>query len=274
MEKNRLKTEIIIILIVFIVLLIRELPNMKKEIGSSNQLMLSLPTYTNVVTMNIDAMELGIITDDKKIISLIFFDKKSLDLYNQKIENKSIDNGINKILKILVNKKTLNNNSTINIIRYKGNYNFKTTIKNNISNINYTYKEQKANIKDLATKNNINKEEEKEILLELIYLSKDFARENKDNKDLLDYKEKTDYVYKKIEEYRINNNITNEDINNHNLDIILIPSDNTLSNYPTSNSYYYIKDNKTYAYIELNINEKIVSYCYNGSIEEYNKGGC
>ena len=84
----------------------------------------------------------------------------------------------------------------------------------------------------------------------------------------------SDNVYKKIENYIIDNNISNLDKDNDKLLITLIPADTSNKYYPTSNSWYYIKDKKVYAYIELNEAGNYYRYCYKGSIDDIKEGAC
>ena len=117
-----------------------------------------------------------------------------------------------------------------------------------------------------------------DILLEMDLFSKDLYSSYEDksksvinNSNSRNY---TDNVYKKIEKNISKNNISNMDKNNPSIEISLIPADSNKLYYPSSNSWYYVKNKKIYAYIEIIDNNKKYAYCYKGSIDQINEGEC
>ena len=263
MNKKTMLYETIFTIIILAISVIIFYPREEKTFGSSEKLVLSIADTANFFEIDEDNIQLGIMCNKKNIITaLIFYTPNTLIFYNQNIEGKNINIGMDNIIEILKNNKYLKDN-TINIVRYKGEYKFDNK---------YSINEKKDSLESLATKYGINSKDEKEILQEIYYKSKEFSRSQ--NSYLKTVKKKSDYAYEKLLNYVSDNNIVNEDINSHKLDIILVPLSEEANNYPTNNSYYYVKDGLVYAYIEINLNENIYSYCYNGSIEEYRMGKC
>ena len=86
-------------------------------------------------------------------------------------------------------------------------------------------------------------------------------------------KEYSDSIYKKLEKYKENNSVVNQDIDDSKFPIQLIPS-STDNYYADSDSWYYIKDSNIYAYIKLTIGKETYEYCYKGSIDNYQFGKC
>ena len=263
MNKRSILFETIITVVIFVVAVIIFYPREEQKVGSSEKLVLSISDTTNFFEIDVDNIQLGVMSNKKNIITaLIFYTPNTLLFYNQNIEGKNIDIGMDQIIDILENNKYLSNN-TVNIIRYKGKYKFDSK---------YNINEKKGSLESLAVKYGINAKEEKEILQDLYYKSKEFSRSQSNYLNIV--RKKSDYAYQKLVNYVNDNNIIDEDVNNHKLDIILVPLSEDANNYPTNNSYYYVKNGLVYAYIEINLNENIYSYCYNGSIEKYRMGKC
>ena len=85
-------------------------------------------------------------------------------------------------------------------------------------------------------------------------------------------REAADHVYKKLSTYA--KTVANQEKNSPNLLITDIPANAELTLYPTEESWYYIKEHKVYAYINLKLTSKSYDFCYNGSIENTKEGKC
>ncbi len=264
MTKKEIIIYTIVVLVSAIVLFITTgIPEMKKELGSSAHILTSLKA-TKLLDIKIDDTLYGLeLDDDNNVVSVIFYNESSLIFYNKNIENKSLSQAINLTYKLLEERNKLTNKRII-IIKYDD-----KSYKEYFNNIKYSsYKEIKSSYEELNNKYNLNSTEDN-ILSNLDIYSKDYVLSFK-NVNVIDY---TDYVYKKLLIYQTKNNIKNESKNNHSLDITTIMIKG-LSNYPTNNSYYYIKDEKIYAYIEVTVNNLDIGSCYKGSLKDYKKGKC
>ena len=251
------------------------IPELKEKYGSSDKIINS-NLYKNMIELNIDNTNFILVINKKNSIYHIFFlDKTSLVLHNKNIENTSIDNGLNKTIELLISNDLLNNSSSITLTRYNDeSYNeFLSSFKKVLEKYNLTNEivEKTNTIENKCLELGINND----YLVNLDMYSKSISGIGNNNIVInKDTKELSNNVYKKIEEYIFNNNIDNLDKNNTELVITLIPSDKTLNYYPTSNSWYYVKDKKIYAYIEFQIDNKTSGYCYNGSIDLISEGEC
>ena len=271
MNKKRLIVEVLIIIAMMIYGIVYGGLSLKKEFGSSDNPLTVVGKIDNLFVIKADKITLGITTSDNKIKSVLFLNNDSNILYNKNIEGKKISTGIENILNVINNKSTIKD---ISVIYYKGNLNIKDLIIKFCNN-KCTYKEAKSTIKELAETYEIDYTTDEEAIRDLNYYSKELIRKNK-NKIITNdnSKEETDYVYTKLVDYVTKNNIINEEKGKNSIEIFLIPTSPSIDNYPTANSYYYVKDGKVYAYIEINNEDKISSYCYNGSIDNYNSGSC
>jgi len=262
------KKEIIIytigVLVAAIVLFfIKGIPEIKKELGSSDHILTTLKV-TKLIDIKIDDTLYGLELDDNnKVVNVIFYNESSLIFYNKNIEKKSLSQAIDLSYKILEERNKLNKKQII-ITKYDD-----KSYKEYFNNIKYSsYKEIKSSYEELNNKYDLNSTNEN-ILSNLNIYSKDYVLSFK-NIEVIDY---TDYVYKKLLIYQTKNNIKDESKDNHSLDIKTIMVKG-LSNYPTNNSYYYIKDKKVYAYIEVTVNNLDIGSCYKGSLKDYKKGKC
>ena len=252
------------------------IPELKEEYGSSDTL-INTKQYKNMIEFNIDDTNFIMAINNRNNIYHIFFlDKSSLVLYNKNIENNKIEDSLDKAINLLINNKILNNNSNIIITRYNDEeyIAFINGLKSILNKYNLN--------NEIIEKTNTLEEKAKELglssynLISLDYYSKSISglgnsNINSDNKDI---KKLTNNVYKKLEEYVFNNNVENQDLSDISLPITLIPSDKSLEYYPTNNSWYYIKDRKVYAYIEIEVSNKKEGYCYQGAIEKRSEGEC
>ena len=268
------------------------IPEYKSNYGSSDRF-INTSTYKNLIEINIDnKTNFGLIINNKnKISNIFFFDKNSICLYNQNIENKELDKSLDEIITLLIKNNHLKDTSNIDIIRYNN-----TNYKEFIDKFTFSISKYKLNIKVNELTNSLdNKRDElellgttdDEILQNLDYYSKQLISNIKNNISKYGEKEEasilltnsnsrtlTDNVYKKIENYIDKNNINNLERDNDVLIITMISADSNNKYYPTSNSWYYVNNKKVYAYIELSENSNYYRYCYNGSIDDIKEGAC
>ena len=273
--KKQYFIEVIVTLIILAgVVLFKFIPEYRNEYGSSDSLIYT--DLSRLVEIKIDGVDFGYAyNDDNKVRAVIFFNNKSTVLYNQNIENLSIDNALTKSLDILYNNKLIRDNSVVTIIKYQeDNMDYKSIIESSLNNkITYSYDEQISSLDNIKEQYNISEEDKSRIIYKLVLQSKEIARNTK-RTDKTAYKEYTDNVYRQLVIYKESNNIYNEEIENHTIDMTLIPADENLTMSPTSNSYFYIREGMVFAYIEIDIDGNIISYCYNGNINNYNEGVC
>ena len=268
------------------------IPEYKSNYGSSDRF-INTSTYKNLIEINIDnKTNFGLIINNKnKISNIFFFDKNSICLYNQNIENKELDKSLDEIITLLIKNNHLKDTSNIDIIRYNN-----TNYKEFIDKFTFSISKYKLNTKVNELTNSLdNKRDElellgttdDEILQNLDYYSKQLISNIKNNISKYGEKEEasilltnsnsrtlTDNVYKKIENYIDKNNINNLERDNDVLIITMISADSNNKYYPTSNSWYYVNNKKVYAYIELSENSNYYGYCYNGSIDDIKEGAC
>ena len=270
--KKQYLIEVAITMILLVgVVLFKFLPEYRQEYGSSDSLIYT--DLSRLVEIKIDGVDFGYAyNDENKVRAIIFFNNNSTVLYNKNIENLSIDEALTKSLDILYNDKMIRENSIISIIKYQeDNIDYKTIIEKNLTNkINYSYEEQLSSLNTIKERFNISEEDTSRIIYKLVLQSKEVARSAKNN-DKTSYKEYTDNVYRQLVKYKDTNNIYNEEKDNHTIDISLIPADEDLTMFPTPNSYFYINEGMVFAYIEIDIEGNIISYCYNGNINNYDE---
>ena len=277
--KNKLLIiiEVIIVIVMFIWYTTTTLiPELKQKFGSSDTFINS-NLYNNMIELKIDNTNFILVLDkNNKIYHIFFLDKTSLSLYNQNIENNTIDDSLNKTIELLINNDLLKQESTIVVTRYNDN-NYDKFI-NSLNTILNKYHIDK----EIIEKENTIETKAKELgissdLIEFDYYSKNISGIGNKKTDITinkDYKELSNNVYKKIEEYVYNNDIDNLSKDNTELLINYIPSDKSLKYYPTNNSWYYVEDKKIYAYIELDIDGQVKGFCYQGSIDLRSEGVC
>lgn len=273
--KKQYLIEVAITMVLLVgVVLFKFLPEYRQEYGSSDSLIYT--DLSRLVEIKIDGVDFGYAyNDENKVRAIIFFNNNSTVLYNKNIENLSIDEALTKSLDILYNNKMIRENSIITIIKYQeDSIDYKSIVDNNLTNkINYSYDEQLSSLNTIKERFNISEEDTSRIIYRLILQSKEVARSSKNN-DKTSYKEYTDNVYRQLVKYKDTNNIYNEEKDNHTIDISLIPADEDLTMFPTPNSYFYINEGMIFAYIEIDIEGNIISYCYNGNINNYDEGVC
>lgn len=276
--------KIIIIILVILVAIYLGVNEYKTSLGSSEKLFNynNYKTAIRIKNNNIDTILL--INKNVKVSNLILINNESSILYNQDIEEQTLKKSINKILLLFKNNNDLT--TDITIINYKDEkiankvtkYIKNELIKNNLT-LNILNKT--SSLEELSDEFDIKANSEKEILETLYYKAMDAITKSKkeDDKDQEsidnnNYKSYADTVYKKLRDYQTKNNIKNQDKNENTIKIELIPADVEQNIYPDMDSWYYIKDEKIYAYIRFKNNDQTIDFCYNGDIEKYKEGVC
>lgn len=285
--KNKL---IIIFEIIFIIsamayYVVKELiPEYKRQFGSSDKIVNSEKCINIIevkINNNIDYMYL--INKEEKIYHLIFFTPESIVLYNQNIENKNFDDGIEDSIKILIENNYLKKDSNITLTRYNNDYynDFNNSLKKQLMNfnINTNILEEESDFIDKTTKLGLSNKTKSIMILEMDYYSKELIDDNnnKNKESVLNKTTSKQYaskIYKKLEKYINSNNINNLDINSTNLHINTIPADENYKYYPTSNSWYYVENKRVFSYIEFKEGNNRYGYCYKGSIDSILEGEC
>ena len=268
MNNKKLKTilEIVILIICTIYVFQRvEKPYIKNLFGSSDRF-INYNNYSNMFEININQETNFILVLNKnyKINHIIFLSTNTKYLYNKNIEN--IGNNkeiINKIIEILITNNLLKTDSSITITRYGKTYydKFKNYFTKSLENYNIStnINEKDNTIIGKANELNLEYSTEEDALLKLDYYSKELMSKEKNNinesiNNNLDDENAKSYsnnVYKKIEKYVYENKIKDLPKENSNLLITDIPADDNLQYYPDQNSWYYVSDEKLYAYIEF-----------------------
>lgn len=231
------------------------IPEYREKYGSSDKLF-SFNKYNSMYEfLYEDGTNFSIVLDDdKKIYHIFFFDKNSLSIYNHKIEGMKIEDGLSAISDILGDR------SLLKVICYDGDL-----ISKYINNTSVVY--TKSTIEEKCRELSINVNEHEEMLSDMDFYSKEIIKYYKSDKSRK-YREYSDSIYMKIEEYIFANNISNLDKNSTDLLIQSIPTDNGL--YPSVNSWYYVEDGKIYAYIEFDD----FGFCYRGAVDSVIEGMC
>ena len=285
MKKSILKIVIILICIFGFIIYysMKTIPKQLKEYGLENYF--SYKNYTTMIEFNYDKGEDFAIVLDKnnKVITTFCFNNKSIVISKLKLDKKDYKTAINKVLNRLYKEKRTNKELTITIY---DNYKLLEKIEKIINkqhkkkNIKIKIIKKKSKLINKAKSLKIKEKTNNKILIELSVKSSDII--NKKHKETETSKEKTltkenakeysDIVYDKLLKYQSSNNILNQDIKNNNVKINTIPAKDNY--YPDSDSWYYIKDGKVYAYIKYSYKNNIFESCYLGSKDKYKEGKC
>lgn len=290
-ESTKYKIEFILtILLIVGILIFKFIPEYKASRGSSDSF-INPNSYDGIIEIKInDKPNFALVTEKDQIKAILFFDKASLCLYNQNIENKTIESGVSTIVELLIENNYLKSSYTMTFVKYseESYQRVLTAFKNELINmkVNVTYAELELTLESKLKALGIEETDSENMIRKLDLYSKEIIRHYKNNiseyeestigSEITDQtaKELTNNVYKKIENYVAQNNITNQQANAATLPITLIPANQEGSILPDQISWYYVQDSKVYAYISITSNNKTYSYCYQGSIDIYKKGQC
>ena len=294
-KKLTIIIEVVVFIVVAIVFTVKNvIPEVKGSIGSSDGF-IKTGLYQNMYEINIDNnIRFSFVLDENgNVYHILFFDMNSTCLYNKNLEKNNLNDVLLNSVRILIEDDYLKNTSLISVTKYGDYYydefmnSFKSSLKK--YGINSEFIVSTNTLKELCSELDIedNDDNTDDIRLkELDLYSKEITRviknniSHKDDDSNSEYiridnaREYTNNVYKKIEKYILSNNIVNLDRYDNRLPITSIPADKDLKYYPSPNSWYYVKDGKLYAYIEIIDNGTSYGYCYNGSIDLNKKGEC
>ena len=283
-------TIIAVIVIIIIGIFLKGIPELKKTLGSSDKFITS-KNYGDMVEFDINNnLNFAVVIQSKKINHILMFNEESVILYNQDIENNSISKSISMITNLLINSNNLTPTSQVTLTTYENKYynevkqSFINELKSNNYN-NITILEKQTTIEKKVKRLEIEYSKKDDLISKLDIYSKNIISSAKTNENSYSTtksktiskeqaKEYANNVYKKLENYVINNNIGEQDKNDTSLPINLIPasSDNTI--YPNLDSWYYIKNKQVFAYIAIDTKDQTYGWCYNGGIDNYKEGEC
>lgn len=283
-------TIIAVIVIIIIGIFLKGIPELKKTLGSSDKFITS-KNYDDMVEFDINNnLNFAVVIQSKKINHILMFNEESVILYNQDIENNSISKSISMITNLLINSNNLTPTSQVTLTSYENKYynevkqSFINELKSNNYN-NITILEKQTTIEKKVKRLEIEYSKKDDLISKLDIYSKNIISSAKTNENSYSTtksktiskeqaKEYANNVYKKLENYVINNNIGEQDKNDTSLPINLIPasSDNTI--YPNLDSWYYIKNKQVFAYIAIDTKDQTYGWCYNGGIDNYKEGEC
>lgn len=271
----RIIFEIVIIFVAMLYYLFKIfIPEYKNSIGSSEKLLFK-NDYVNYIEVKIDNnVDFAFLINDSGVVfHMFFFDNNASNLYNRNIEDKEIDVAIKMIFDILKAQELYNSSSKI--IIYHTSNNMYLDVLNALKKYNNNIIEYKIDLKEKALEYSIQDEDDKKILFTLDIYSKELATNNTKSTFLGNNKWSfySDEIYEKLDKYIKSNNIENLRKDDVNYPISLIPDD-SMTYYPTTNSWYYVEDGRVYAYIEFKSNNMFYRYCYMGSIDDRTKGAC
>ena len=290
-EKLQTRLTIIALIVIIIIgIFLKGIPELKKTLGSSDKFITS-KNYDDMVEFDINNnLNFAVVIQSKKINHILMFNEESVILYNQDIENNSISKSISMITNLLINSNNLTPTSQVTLTSYENKYynevkqSFINELKSNNYN-NITILEKQTTIEKKVKRLEIEYSKKDDLISKLDIYSKNIISSAKTNENSYSTtksktiskeqaKEYVNNVYKKLENYVINNNIGEQDKNDTSLPINLIPasSDNTI--YPNLDSWYYIKNKQVFAYIAIDTKDQTYGWCYNGGIDNYKEGEC
>ena len=290
-EKIQSRLTIIVLIVIIIVgIFLKGIPELKESLGSSDKF-ITEKNYEDMVEFDINNnLNFAVVIKSNKINHIFMFNEQSVILYNQDIENNSIKKSISMITNLLINSNNLTQSSQVTLTSYENkHYNevkqsFINELKSNNFN-NITILEKQTTIEKKVERLEIEYSKKDDLISKLDIYSKNIISSAKTNENSYSTtesktiskeqaKEYANNVYKKLENYVINNNIGEQDKNDTSLPINLIPasSDNTI--YPNLDSWYYIKNKQVFAYIAIDTKDQTYGWCYNGGIDNYKEGEC
>lgn len=278
--------EIIAIIVAIILLAVfKYWPEYEETLGSSEKLFLAKKYKTGIEVKILNGPQFIIIIDNNQKISYLFFEnEESSTLANKNIEGTNLELGIKTIIEELIKNNQLKTES-IYLINYGDKKIYNKTVlllDDTLQNKNVICKiiQSTSTWQKKSQEINLNEEKDTSILWNLYIKSLEIIENTSNNKnkhEIINENLVSDYadtVYQKLETYKLNSNITNQDKNDMILPIQYIPANEENSIYPNSNSWYYIKENKVYAEISFSIENSVYTFCYDGSKESRKKGGC
>ena len=259
------------------------IPDYKKTQGSSDSFIQS-SSYQNMIEVRINSVtDFAFVLNSKgDVYHLFFFDNTSTFLYNENIENHTIQDSLTKVIPILIENNLLRSGDEIELIRDKDDY-YQEFIKTwNELLLKYSIEtntlEKVQSLRDKSESLGIDETSTSSILLNMDFYSKEFIKDAK-NQSYESLTEETsrkfsNTIYMKLEDLVHSRGITSLEDGDSLIEISLIPAESTHHYYPTHNSWFRVEDGKVFAFIEFEENGSSYSYCYRGSIDLKEKGAC
>ena len=259
-------------------------PEVRNSFGSSDKI-LNTSRYEGMYYFVIDDVRFSFLVDAKgEVYHMFFFEKNSVCLYNQDIENHDISFAFSRMIPILIENNLLRVDSSISV-----SYSSDTSIlevQNTFSQVLGEYQILttveyfKKSLEEIASLVSISGEDSYNLLENMDYFSKEVSRTYKggnfhvERLDSNSVRSMANRVYRKLEEYVSKNSIKDLEKGTGEIDIHMIPADDGLKYYPSSKSWYYVVDGRVFAFIQLVDGSDVYSFCYSGSIDLRVEGEC
>jgi len=273
--------EFVALLVIAVLLVIfKYIPEYKATLGSSDKF-IKYKDCQYIMEINIsNGPDFMIIMNDKTILSnIIFLNNESLCLYNKNIESTKYKLAIDKLVGILQEEKYINVDRTIEIINYKETKSYEKILDYIKEPLNQDTQviEKSIRLEEKAELLNISGKTEKDLIENLDMYSKNITRRKRNlsipiylaEQKAIEY---ANEIYDQLDRYA--RNVENQDKDSDKLPIQLLSAKSNENIIPSSNSWYYIKNHKVYAYIEFTENNYNYNFCYYGSKKELEKESC
>lgn len=280
-ENNDKLTKILYIVVVIAILLgtfIYHFPEFKKMISDIDNF-INIDEYDTIVGIKIESgPEFLLVSNNDKITNILYLNSAATILYDKEIEKNNIKTSLDKILNILEEKDYLQTKK-FTLVMYPDNKNY-NEIKSIISKkilINEENKTYKDTINEYEISVSTGESQIRSIMKYSYIIISEYKNEklNEGITNRMTEEESllaANKVYEKLLTYALD--VENQEINSKVLLIETIPANSDLTIYPSSESWYYIKNHQVYAYINFTGLTDDYEFCYNGSIEKMKRGNC
>lgn len=280
-ENNDKLTKILYIVVVIAVLLgtfIYHFPEFKKMISDIDNF-INIDEYDTIVGIKIESgPEFLLVSNNDKITNILYLNSAATILYDKEIEKNNIKTSLDKILNILEEKDYLQTKK-FTLVMYPDNKNY-NEIKSIISKkvlINEENKTYQDTVNEYEISVSTGESQIRSIMKYSYIIISEYKNEklNEGITNRMTEEESllaANRVYEKLLTYALD--VENQEINSKVLLIETIPANQDLTIYPSSKSWYYIKNHQVYAYINFTGLTDDYEFCYNGSIEKMKRGNC
>lgn len=280
-ENNDKLTKILYIVVVIAILLgtfIYHFPEFKKMISDIDNF-INIDEYDTIVGIKIESgPEFLLVSNNDKITNILYLNSAATILYDKEIEKNNIKTSLDKILNILEEKDYLQTKK-FTLVMYPDNKNY-NEIKSIISKkilINEENKTYQDTINEYEISVSTGESQIRSIMKYSYIIISEYKNEklNEGITNRMTEEESllaANKVYEKLLTYALD--VENQEINSKVLLIETIPANSDLTIYPSSESWYYIKNHQVYAYINFTGLTDDYEFCYNGSIEKMKRGNC
>lgn len=280
--------EVLIILGIIIYLAITKvIPEYQESLGSSERFFLP-QNYETGIEINIaSGPAFFLVINKKNEVTNIFIENKTAGVIaNQEIEGKKLTAAIPEIFQKLIDANLIEN-QVINMINYNNQEIFQEVVSLAKLSLEVNAKtasilESKSTLQEKAKNLNIEGNDDNQVLWSLYTNSVNIIDRLEKTTSTIETKTSitqenasvyADTIYQKLITYMMNANIENQEKNDMRMPIQYIPGNNENTVYPSSSSWYYIKDYKVYAEITI-ASEESYTFCYIGSSIDKKEGTC